>query len=123
VLLIVRRNPKGGRIYLDGQNKNEAWGSIDGWKQYAHPLWKQEGETATKVGGHGGMDYIMHYRLLQCVREGLPPDIDVYDAAAWSAVGPLSVSSVSRGSMPIEFPDFTRGKWRQRTISAIATST
>jgi predicted dehydrogenase len=109
------------RIYFDNQNKNEAWGSIDVWKQYAHPLWQSEGDTAKKVGGHGGMDYIMLYRLLQCVREGLPPDMDVYDAAAWSAVAPLSVSSVSRGSEPIEFPDFTRGKWKQRTASAIAT--
>jgi hypothetical protein len=109
------------RIYFDGMNKDEQWGSIDAWKQYQHPLWKREGEMAQKVGGHGGMDYIMLYRLLQCLREGLPPDMDVYDAAAWSAVGPLSVDSVSRGSAPIEFPDFTQGKWQQRTISAIAT--
>jgi hypothetical protein len=109
------------RIYFDGMNKDEEWGSIDAWKQYQHPLWKREGEIAQKIGGHGGMDYIMLYRLLQCLREGLPPDMDVYDAAAWSAVGPLSVASVSRGSAPIEFPDFTQGKWQQRTISAIAT--
>ncbi len=108
------------RIYFDGQNKDEAWGTIDAWKQYAHPLWKKEGETATKVGGHGGMDYIMLYRLLECVRQGLPPDLDVYDAAAWSSVGPLSVNSVNRGSAPIEFPDFTRGNWEQRPASAIA---
>jgi len=109
------------RIYFDGMNKDEAWGSIDAWKQYEHPLWKQEGETAQKVGGHGGMDYIMIYRLLQCIREGLPPDMDVYDAAAWSAVGPLSVASVSRGSAPVQFPDFAQGKWEKRGISAIAT--
>ncbi|MDE3150193.1 MAG: Gfo/Idh/MocA family oxidoreductase [Acidobacteriota bacterium] len=109
------------RIYFDGMNKNETFGSIDDWKQYQHPLWLRMGEIAQKLGGHGGMDYIMLYRLLHCVREGLPPDIDVYDAAAWSAVGPLSVDSVSRGSAPVQFPDFTRGKWRQRGISAIAT--
>lgn len=109
------------RIYFDGMNKNETFGSIDDWKQYQHPLWLRMGEIAQKLGGHGGMDYIMLYRLLHCVREGLPPDIDVYDAAAWSAVGPLSVDSVSRGSAPVEFPDFTRGKWQQRGISAIAT--
>jgi hypothetical protein len=63
----------------------------------------------------------MLYRLLQCVREGLPPDMDVYDAAAWSAVGPLSVTSVSKGSAPIDFPDFTRGSWKLRGASAIAT--
>jgi predicted dehydrogenase len=109
------------RIYFDGQNKDESWGSIDVWKEYAHPLWKKEGDTAKKVGGHGGMDYIMLYRLLQCAREGIPPDMDVYDAAAWASVGPLSVISVSRGSAPVDFPDFTRGKWQQRKVSAIAT--
>jgi hypothetical protein len=67
------------------------------------------------------MDYLMLFRLLQCVREGLPPDMDVYDAAAWSAVGSLSVTSVSQGSAPIEFPDFTQGKWMQRSASGIAT--
>jgi predicted dehydrogenase len=109
------------RIYFDGQNKDESWGSIDAWKQYAHPLWKKEGDTAKKAGGHGGMDYIMLYRLLECVREGLPPEMDVYDAATWSSVMPLSVASVSGGSAPIKFPDFTRGKWQQRAISPIAT--
>jgi hypothetical protein len=67
------------------------------------------------------MDFIMLYRLLQCVREGLAPDMDVYDSAAWAAIAPLSVTSVSRGSAPVEFPDFTQGKWKQRSISAIAT--
>jgi predicted dehydrogenase len=109
------------RIYFDGMNKDEAWGSIDAWKKYEHPLWKEEGERAQKVGGHGGMDYIMIYRLLECIRQGLPPDMDVYDAAAWSAVGPLSVTSVNRGSAPVEVPDFTRGGWEHREISAIAT--
>jgi hypothetical protein len=109
------------RIYFDGMNKDESFGSIDNYKQYQHPLWKNEGEIAKKVGGHGGMDFIMIYRLLQCVREGLAPDMDVYDAASWAAVGPLSITSVSRGSAPIDFPDFTAGKWQKREVSAIAT--
>ncbi len=109
------------RIYLDGQEGGETWGSIDAWKQYEHPLWKKEGEIAKKVGGHGGMDFIMLYRLLECVRTGIAPDMDVYDAASWSAIAPLSVSSVSSGSAPVEFPDFTAGKWKERTASAIAT--
>ncbi|MDR3750672.1 MAG: hypothetical protein P4K94_04220 [Terracidiphilus sp.] len=109
------------RIYFDGMNKKEEFGSIDAWSQYKHPLWKQEGDLAQKLGGHGGMDFIMLYRLLQCVREGLAPDMDVYDSATWAAVAPLSVSSVSKGSAPVEFPDFTQGKWKQRSISAIAT--
>ena len=109
------------RIYFDGMNKDESFGSIDAWKKYEHPLWQREGELALKSGGHGGMDFIMLYRLLQCVREGLPPDMDVYDCASWSAVAPLSVISVSHGSMPEEFPDFTQGKWKERSICAIAT--
>jgi predicted dehydrogenase len=109
------------RLYLDGQNTDESWGTLDKWKQYEHPLWKKEGEVARRMGGHGGMDYIMLYRLLQCVRQGVAPDMDVYDAAAWSSVAELSVKSVSRGSAPMEFPDFTRGLWRSRPFSAIGT--
>jgi Oxidoreductase family, NAD-binding Rossmann fold len=108
------------RIYFDG-DKDDAYGSLDQYKDYAHPLWQRMGEVAKKAGGHGGMDYLMLYRLLQCVREGFAPDMDVYDAAAWSSVGPLSVSSVAKGSAPIDFPDFTRGAWKSRTASAIAT--
>lgn len=109
------------RIYFDGMNKDEEWGTIDSWKHYQHPLWAREGEIAQKIGGHGGMDFIMIYRLLECVRTGIAPDMDVYDAAAWASVGPLSVASVARGSAPVQFPDFTRGHWRDRSISAIAT--
>ena len=54
----------------------------------------------------------MAFRLVQCLREGLVPDFDVYDAAAWSAPGPLSEASVAKGSTPMTFPDFTRGKWK-----------
>ena len=109
------------RIYFDGQPGEEQWGSLDAYKQYQHPLWKEEGAIAQKLGGHGGMDYIMLYRLLQCMREGLVPDMDVYDAAAWSAPGPLSSLSVEEGSAPIKFPDFTRGRWQVRSASQIAT--
>ena len=109
------------RIYFDAMNKDEEFANLDGYKEYAHPLWKKEGDLAKKVGGHGGMDFLMLYRLLQCLKEGLPPDMDVYDAAAWSAIAPLSVTSVGRGSAPVECPDFTQGKWQGRAISAIAT--
>jgi len=108
------------RIYFDGQEGGEDWGSLDKYKQYQHPLWVKEGEIAKKMGGHGGMDFIMLYRLLECMREGLCPDMDVYDAAAWSAPGPLSEASVANGSAPQKFPDFTRGKWKVREASQIA---
>lgn len=109
------------RLYLDGQAGGEDWTGIDAFKQYEHPLWTHQGSLAQKLGGHGGMDFIMLYRLLQCVREGMPPDMDVYDAAAWSSIQALSAKSVAQGSAPMQFPDFTRGKWQQRSISAIAT--
>jgi len=109
------------RIYFDGQAGGEQWGSIDPYKEYQHPLWKEEGAIAQKIGGHGGMDYIMLYRLLECMRKGLVPDMDVYDAASWSAPAPLSCSSVEQGSALMKFPDFTRGGWRQRSASQIAT--
>jgi predicted dehydrogenase len=102
------------RFYVDGQEGGEKWMAIDQYKaQYEHPLWKNIGELARKRGGHGGMDFIMVYRLVDCLRKGLAPDLNVYDAAAWSAPGPLSDMSVAQGSMPMKFPDFTRGRWQQ----------
>src|SRR5262249_55554147 len=99
------------RIYVDGVGKEE-FSSIDPYKaKFEHALWKEAGELARK-GGHGGMDFVMAYRLIQCMRQGLPPDMDVYDAATLSAPGPLSEQSVAKGGAPVQFPDFTRGKWR-----------
>lgn len=79
--------------------------------QYEHPLVKQIGEKAKKVGGHGGMDFIMDYRLIYCLRNGQPLDQDVYDAAAWSCIVPLSEQSVLNRSNSVDIPDFTRGAW------------
>ncbi len=108
------------RIYFDGQAGGEQYGSIDPYKdQYEHPLWKKQGDIARKLGGHGGMDFIECYRLAECMRQGLPPDMDVYDAASWSAPGPLSEASVAQGSAPVKFPDFTRGRWKERSGSPI----
>jgi len=78
---------------------------------YSPPIIKHVGEIAKKVGGHGGMDFIMDWRLIDCLRNGLPLDQDVYDAAAWSSIIPLSKKSVSKRSSGIDIPDFTRGAW------------
>lgn len=111
------------RIYFDGQKGDEEYSGIDGYKeQYEHPLWKKEGEIARKLGGHGGMDFIECYRLTECMRQGLPPDLDVYDAASWSAPAPLSETSLAQGSAPVKFPDFTRGRWKERAGSPIGRS-
>lgn len=82
--------------------------------KYKHPIQAETEEMARKVGGHGGMDYIMDYRLVYCLRNGLPLDQDVYDAAEWSAIGELSRISIENGSAPVEVPDFTRGAWRKQ---------
>jgi hypothetical protein len=68
---------------------------------------------AKKVGGHGGMDFLMDWRLIDCLRNGLPLDQDVYDAAAWSSVWPLSEWSVNNRSNSVDVPDFTRGSWKK----------
>jgi len=81
--------------------------------EYEHPITKEVGELARKVGGHGGMDFIMDYRLIYCLRNGLPLDMDVYDAAEWSSIIPLSEYSVAKGSIPVKVPDFTRGGWQK----------
>lgn len=101
-------------IYVDGQPREE-WVPIDSFKkEFEPPLWTKMGEIAAKLGGHGGMDFLECYRLVLAMRQGTEPDIDVYDAAAWSAPGPLSELSVSHGSAPQQFPDFTRGQWKQK---------
>jgi len=82
-------------------------------KVYEHPFSKEIGELARKVGGHGGMDFIMDYRLIYCLHHGLPLDEDVYDAAEWSSIVELSEYSVLHGSAPVKIPDFTRGSWAE----------
>jgi hypothetical protein len=105
-------------VFVDGQ-KDEEWQKIDDFRdKYEHPLWKTTGEMARKTGGHGGMDYVMNYRLMDCIKRGLPPDITVYDAAAWSAPTPLSEKSVAENGSSQKFPDFTRGHWQARPDSA-----
>jgi hypothetical protein len=88
---------------------------------YEHPLSKQIGEKAKKVGGHGGMDFIMDYRLSYCLRKGLPLDQDVYDAASWSSIVELSNISVNNRGNSVEVPDFTRGAWEDAKPWGIVT--
>lgn len=101
------------RLYLDGQ-KTEDWQTLDAFRQYQSPLWNKIGDLAKRLGGHGGMDFVMAYRLIYCMRNGLVPDMDVYDAASWSAPTPLSEASIRKGGQPQKFPDFTRGRWKDR---------
>lgn len=100
------------RIYIEG-GRGEAFGPLDPYREkYTHPYWKRAGEMAKQSGGHGGMDFVMAHRMIECMRNGTVPDINVYDAATWSAPAPLSERSVAQGGMPQRFPDFTRGAWK-----------
>ncbi|MDD4019845.1 MAG: Gfo/Idh/MocA family oxidoreductase [Kiritimatiellae bacterium] len=80
--------------------------------KYRHPLWKTIGKIAAKVGGHGGMDFIMDLRWAYCLQNGLPLDMDVYDLAAWCSICELSEKSVRNRSRSVDVPDFTRGAWK-----------
>ena len=82
------------------------------YDQYSPPIVKHVGEIAKQVGGHGGMDFMMDWRMIDCLRNGLPLDEDVYDAALWSCISPLSEASVANKSKTMDIPDFTRGAWK-----------
>ena len=81
-------------------------------EKYHHPLWKVAGDIAKKVGGHGGMDFVMDLRWSYCLRNGLPLDTDVYDLASWSSLVELTERSVNARSSAVDIPDFTRGGWK-----------
>ena len=100
------------RVHIEGRSPAHQWeAASEYFKEFEHPLWKTLGKDSAGAG-HGGMDYIEDYRLIQCLREGSPTDMDVYDAAALSAVSELTERSVAEKSRPVEFPDFTRGAWK-----------
>lgn len=80
-------------------------------QKYLPPFVQELEETARRVGGHGGMDFLMDYRLVYCLQNGLPLDMDVYDMAEWCCLGPLTRLSLENGSAPVAIPDFTRGAW------------
>lgn len=80
---------------------------------YKHPIVKDIEEKAKTVGGHGGMDFVMDYRMIYCLQKGLPMDMDVYDLAEWCCLIPLTEISLDNNSAPIEIPDFTRGNWNK----------
>lgn len=82
-------------------------------EKYRHPILKKYGEMAKEVGGHGGMDFIMDSRLIYCLQNGLPLDMDVYDLAEWCSLAELGTLSMDNGCAPVSMPDFTRGDWNK----------
>ena len=107
------------RLYVD---HGPAWGhnwlndveTSEMRDRYAHPLWPRLQALATAhKQGHGGMDFIMMYRLIRCLNQGLPLDLNIYDGVLWSMVGILGEESVARGSVRVDVPDLTAGRWRK----------
>jgi predicted dehydrogenase len=118
---LARKYPE-EKIFIEGTSQRHRWADLSEYaEQYKHPLLTSLEEKA-EGAGHGGMDFIEDYRLIQCLREGLPMDSDVYDGATISAVVALSEKSIAANSTSIECPDFTRGKWKTRKPLAIVTA-
>jgi predicted dehydrogenase len=100
------------RIHIEGRSPKDQWEPLDNYReQFEHPLWRAELVRAATTG-HGGMDVLEDMRLIAALRAGVAPDLDVYDAATWSVVCALTERSVAERSRPVDFPDFTRGRWR-----------
>lgn len=105
----------GNRIYIeDKAEKPHRWDDATAWlQQYDHPLWKRFGEFAAG-SGHGGMDFFVLQAFVESAKQNIAPPLDAYDAAAWSAITPLSEASIANNGEPQDFPDFTRGNWVKR---------
>ncbi|NNL91348.1 MAG: Gfo/Idh/MocA family oxidoreductase [Saprospiraceae bacterium] len=102
-------------IHIEGLSESHRWESQDAYlKKYDHPLWKRWEQKAVGAG-HGGMDFFLVHSLLEHAKNNEVPPFDVYDAATWLAITPLSEQSIATGSQPQPFPDFTRGKWLKNT--------
>ncbi|WP_282112694.1 Gfo/Idh/MocA family protein [Maribacter stanieri] len=105
----------GSRIYVEGKSEPHKWDEAQPWLDtYDHPLWKKYGEYALNAG-HGGMDFFVLNSFVESAKQNIAPPLDAYDAAAWSAVTPLSEVSIKNNGEPQDFPDFTRGLWMKRT--------
>ncbi len=102
-------------LYIEGLTKPHQWESAAAWlEKYDHPLWKKYGNDA-KGAGHGGMDFFVLHAFIESVKRRTAFPMDIYDAAAWSAITPLSEQSISLGNQTVEFPDFTGGQWMYRS--------
>lgn len=102
-------------IYIEGQSKNpHRWESSKEWLDlYDHPLWKRWIKE-TDGAGHGGMDFFVVHSFVESVKRRIATPLDVYDAASWSAITPLSEQSINLGNETMDFPDFTSGQWMYR---------
>ncbi|MFN3228653.1 MAG: Gfo/Idh/MocA family protein [Asticcacaulis sp.] len=101
-------------VHVEGKSAPHRWDKAADWfKAYDHPLWTRW-ETEAAGSGHGGMDFFVIHAFIEALRNGAPMPLDVYDGVSWSAITPLSEQSIAEGSKTLEFPDFTRGRWKDR---------
>ncbi len=101
-------------IHIEGKSKPHQWDEAKAWlEKYDHPLWKRWSADATG-SGHGGMDFYVVHMFIESAKRNISPQMDVYDAATWSAITPLSEQSIELGNETVSFPDFTNGKWMYR---------
>ena len=102
-------------IYIqDKSAKNDQWDEAQTWlDKYDHPLWKKYSQDANGAG-HGGMDFFVDHAFIEAAKRKEPTPLDVYDAASWSAITPLSETSIELGNQTVDFPDFTGGQWMYR---------
>ncbi len=100
-------------IYLEGMEHNVRNNEEEFFEKYDHPLYKEYNAMQSR-GGHGGIDWLVCRAFVEAVKNNAPVPIDVYDAAVWLAIGPLSEASIQQGGAPQAFPDFTNGKWKDR---------
>ncbi|MEJ2594962.1 MAG: Gfo/Idh/MocA family oxidoreductase [bacterium] len=104
----------GNRIYIEGISDPHRWDDASEWlEKYDHPLWKKYVDDA-EGAGHGGMDFFVLNAFVESAKQNIAPPLDAYDAAAWSAITPLSERSIANNGEPQDFPDFTRGQWIKR---------
>lgn len=98
-------------LMIEGKTKSHEWTKADEWlRKFDHPLWKKY-EKQAENAGHGGMDWFVIHSFVEGAKTNAPAAIDVYDAASWLCITPLSEESIALGSHPVTFPDFTRGRW------------
>jgi hypothetical protein len=107
------------RIHIEGRSPAHKWEPLEQYQaEYDHPLWKNLGTQGAEAA-HGGMDWLEDHRLISCLQQGRPMDMDVYDAASWSCIVGVTGDSVAQRSRPVDIPDFTRGAWEKRSPLAI----
>lgn len=125
IVIEAPKGTQGAKERLLATNNTDSWAQnaeLSKWyDKYDHPLYTKVKNLPGNLGGHGDMDFIMLWRMVYCLRNGLPLDQDVYDAASWTAVSPLSEMSVARRGRSVDVPDFTRGNWKNVPQLGIVT--